>query len=60
MKNSEYKQMPFPEKPISQPSLTEVHRTIKIFNTKHLRKMLAYAGPGYLVSVGYIDPGNWD
>jgi Mn2+/Fe2+ NRAMP family transporter len=21
--------------------------------------MLAYAGPGYLVSVGYMDPGNW-
>ena len=24
-----------------------------------LRKMLAFAGPGYLVTVGYMDPGNW-
>ena len=23
------------------------------------RKMLAFAGPGYLVAVGYMDPGNW-
>jgi len=43
-----------------RPSLPEVHRSIKIPNTKGFwRKMLAYAGPGYLVSVGYMDPGNW-
>jgi manganese transport protein len=43
-----------------QPSLPEVHRTIAIPNTKNFwRKMLAYGGPGYLVSVGYMDPGNW-
>jgi manganese transport protein len=42
------------------PSLPEVHRTIAIPNGKGFwRKMLAYAGPGYLVSVGYMDPGNW-
>ena len=42
------------------PSLPEVHRSIKIPNEKGFwRKMLAYAGPGYLVSVGYMDPGNW-
>ncbi len=41
-------------------SLPEVHRSIKIPNSKSFwRKMLAYAGPGYLVSVGYMDPGNW-
>jgi manganese transport protein len=41
-------------------SLPEVHRSIPIPNTKGFwRKMLAYAGPGYLVSVGYMDPGNW-
>ncbi|MEH1904813.1 MAG: Nramp family divalent metal transporter [Nostoc sp.] len=52
--------MPFPEKPIRKPSLPEVHRSIKIPNTKSIwRKMLAYGGPGYLVSVGYMDPGNW-
>jgi len=44
----------------SQPSLPEVHRSISIPQTKGFwRKLLAYAGPGYLVSVGYIDPGNW-
>lgn len=42
------------------PSLPEVHRSIPIPNTKSFwRKMLAFAGPGYLVSVGYMDPGNW-
>ncbi|WP_219907556.1 hypothetical protein [Aphanothece hegewaldii] len=42
------------------PSLSEVHRSIKIPERKGFwRKMLAYAVPGYLVSVGYIDPGNW-
>ncbi|MEY4520317.1 MAG: hypothetical protein RLZZ499_2917 [Cyanobacteriota bacterium] len=46
--------------PSNQPSLPEVHRSIEIPNQKGFwRKMLAYAGPGYLVSVGYMDPGNW-
>lgn len=52
--------MPYPEDPARKPSLPEVHRSIAIPNTKNIwRKMLAYAGPGYLVSVGYMDPGNW-
>ncbi|MGI2903152.1 Nramp family divalent metal transporter [Tolypothrix sp. VBCCA 56010] len=52
--------MPFPENSSRKPSLPEVHRSIAIPNTKNIwRKMLAYAGPGYLVSVGYMDPGNW-
>src|SRR2546427_8640693 len=41
-------------------SLPEVHRSIQV--PKHLsfwRKMLAFSGPGYLVAVGYMDPGNW-
>lgn len=43
-----------------RPSLSEVHRSIPIPSGKGFwRKMLAYAGPGYLVSVGYMDPGNW-
>jgi manganese transport protein len=43
-----------------KPSLPEVHRSIRVPNTTNIwRKMLAYAGPGYLVSVGYMDPGNW-
>lgn len=42
------------------PSLPEVHRSIKVPKGKGFwRKLLAYGGPGYLVSVGYIDPGNW-
>lgn len=46
--------------PKNRPSLPEVHRSIKIpENSGFWRKMLAYAGPGYLVSVGYMDPGNW-
>ena len=44
----------------NKPSLPEVHRSIPIPDSKGFwRKMLAYAGPGYLVSVGYMDPGNW-
>jgi manganese transport protein len=43
-----------------RPSLPEVHRTIAIPDRRGFwRKLLAYAGPGYLVSVGYMDPGNW-
>ncbi len=46
--------------PENRPSLPEVYRSIKIPNSKGFwRKILAYAGPGYLVSVGYMDPGNW-
>lgn len=42
------------------PSLPEVHRTVTVPTTGSFwKKMLAYAGPGYLVSVGYMDPGNW-
>lgn len=42
-------------------SLSEVHRSITIpdSSASFLRKMLAFSGPGYLVAVGYMDPGNW-
>ena len=41
-------------------SLPEVNRTIAIPIGGHwVRRLLAFAGPGYLVSVGYMDPGNW-
>ena len=41
-------------------SLAEVFRTVKVPESGGFwRKMLAFAGPGYLVSVGYMDPGNW-
>ena len=42
------------------PSLPEVHRTIAVpANATFWRKCLAFAGPGFLVAVGYMDPGNW-
>ena len=44
----------------SQVSLSEVHRSVAIpRNVGLLKRMLAFAGPAYLVSVGYMDPGNW-
>jgi manganese transport protein len=42
------------------PSLPEVHASIEIpAGAGCWRKLLAFAGPGYLVAVGYMDPGNW-
>jgi manganese transport protein len=49
--------MPQTDKSVSLP---EVHRTVEVPTTGGFwKKLLAYAGPGYLVSVGYMDPGNW-
>jgi manganese transport protein len=46
--------------PALWPSLPEAHRTIPINpGLSWFRKVLAFAGPGYLVAVGYMDPGNW-
>jgi manganese transport protein len=41
------------------PSLAEVYRTVPVTGKTWWRKVLAFAGPGYLVAVGYMDPGNW-
>jgi manganese transport protein len=41
------------------PSLSEVYRTVPVTGAVWWRKILAFAGPGYLVAVGYMDPGNW-
>lgn len=41
-------------------SLSDVYESVNV--TRHgskLRRILAFAGPGYLVAVGYMDPGNW-
>src|SRR5260370_21231142 len=44
----------------AMPSLPEAYRTIHIVpGFSWFRKMLAFARPGYLVAVGYIDPANW-
>lgn len=42
------------------PSLPEVHRSIAVpLSASFWRRLLAFIGPGYLVAVGYMDPGNW-
>jgi manganese transport protein len=41
------------------PSLSEVYRTVPVTGLSWWRKIFAFAGPGYLVAVGYMDPGNW-
>src|SRR5216110_2952695 len=40
-------------------SLGEVHSTVPTSQLSFWRRMFAFAGPAYLVSVGYMDPGNW-
>src|SRR5580704_1091026 len=43
-----------------QVSLPEVHRSVLVPATASFwRKLLAFSGPGFLVAVGYMDPGNW-
>jgi manganese transport protein len=44
----------------AQPSLPEIHRSIAVPDSRNFwRKLLVFTGPGYLVCVGYMDPGNW-
>ena len=43
----------------SHVSLSEVHETIETSTRTGGKKILAFLGPAYLVSVGYMDPGNW-
>jgi manganese transport protein len=47
-------------RPRKTPSLPESYQSIKIpTGVGFFRKALAFAGPGYMVAVGYMDPGNW-
>src|SRR5687768_11499749 len=48
-------------KPNTDASLSEVHQSVDTTNIKKAgwRRMLSFFGPAYLVSVGYMDPGNW-
>ncbi|MBS0247907.1 MAG: Nramp family divalent metal transporter [Proteobacteria bacterium] len=43
-----------------QRSLADVHSTIAVpAKGQWLRRLIAFSGPGYMISVGYMDPGNW-
>lgn len=44
---------------VQRKSLSEVHSSVDATNRRGWRKLLAFLGPAYLVSVGYMDPGNW-
>ena len=47
-------------RPPRSPSLPESHRTVHVpRGAGFWRKAFAFAGPGYMVAVGYMDPGNW-
>ncbi|UXE68371.1 MAG: Nramp family divalent metal transporter [Chryseotalea sp. WA131a] len=47
------------EATLQRKSLSEVNASVDATNRKGWRKLLAFLGPAYLVSVGYMDPGNW-
>jgi manganese transport protein len=62
--NPEVESSPIPERgwrrELEAPSLREVHRSVLVpQDAGFWRKLFAFAGPGYLVAVGYMDPGNW-
>ena len=43
-----------------EPSLADVFRSVSVApSSSSWRKFLTFLGPGYLVAVGYMDPGNW-
>ena len=46
-------------RPRLAPSLAEAYRSVPVDARTWWRRALAFAGPGYLVAVGYMDPGNW-
>src|SRR5690348_6505585 len=45
--------------PVDGRSLADVHASVGTGQVSFWRRMFAFAGPAYLVSVGYMDPGNW-
>src|ERR1700720_2957657 len=50
-----------PAEPLAQDarSLSEVHSSVGTAQISFWRRLFAFAGPAFLVSVGYMDPGNW-
>ena len=50
--------LPGPEHQV--PSLPEVHASVRLSRSpQYWRRLLGFLGPGFLISVGYMDPGNW-
>ena len=48
------------QRTVGEASLSDVHRSIKVAaRAGTFRRAMAFFGPGYLVAVGYMDPGNW-
>lgn len=45
---------------VHEPSLPEVHSTVHVsLSGSYWKRLLGYLGPGFLIAVGYMDPGNW-
>src|SRR6195952_6059947 len=44
---------------LNRKSLADVHGSVNVTGKRGFNKLLAFLGPAYLVSVGYMDPGNW-
>src|SRR6185437_1495174 len=45
---------------VGQPSLPEVHASVSVSRSPvYWRRLIGFLGPGFLISVGYMDPGNW-
>jgi manganese transport protein len=42
-----------------EPGVDETRRSVGIPTTQWWRRLFAFIGPAYMVSVGYMDPGNW-
>src|ERR1700744_2512207 len=46
--------------PLTQPSLPEVHSSVSLTRSERPGlRLLGFLGPGFLIAVGYMDPGNW-
>lgn len=49
-----------PATSLAEPSLPEVHSTVSVSRSPvYWRRLIGFLGPGFLISVGYMDPGNW-
>src|ERR1700733_13681208 len=48
-----------PEAPRLSRSLEDVHNSVQVSYPGFAKRLFAFLGPAYLISVGYMDPGNW-